>query len=91
MQGNPGSTLIIIDNVGELNIEFKESDFADTLDEEMPLSVMLEKLIIGKLLKGATVIGSDQAIIQRLYRVGRCRESSRNRGISSAVSRRIYQ
>lgn len=57
VQGNPGSTLIIIDNVGELNIEFKESDFSDTLDEEMPFSVMLEKLIIGKLLKGATVIG----------------------------------
>lgn len=56
VQGNPGSTLIIID-VGELNIEFKESDFSDTLDEEMPFSVMLEKLIIGKLLKGATVIG----------------------------------
>lgn len=56
VQGNPGSTLIIID-VGELNIEFKESDFSDTLDEETPFSVMSEKLIIGKLLKGATVIG----------------------------------
>lgn len=56
VQGKPSKILIVVDNLGESNTEFQETDFVNTLNEEMPFPALLEKLITGKLLEGATIL-----------------------------------
>lgn len=56
VKDNPKTILIVIDNVSESHFDCQETDFADSFEERMPLSVMLKKLVTGKILKGATLL-----------------------------------
>ena len=56
VKDNPKTILIVIDNVSESNLDCQETDFANSFEERMPLSVMLKKLVTGKILNGATLL-----------------------------------
>ena len=56
VKDNPKTILIVLDNVRESHFDCQETDFANSFEERMPFSVMLKKLVTGKILKGATLL-----------------------------------
>ena len=62
VKDNPKAILIVIDNVSESHSDRQESDFANSFEESMPFSVMLKKLVTGKILKGATLLTCSRQI-----------------------------
>lgn len=62
VKDNPKAILIVIDNVSESHSDSEETDFANSFEESMPFSVMLKKLVTGKILKGATLLTCSRQI-----------------------------
>ena len=62
VKDNPKAILIVIDNVSESHSDHQETDFANSFEERMPFSVMLKKLVTGKILKGATLLMCSRQI-----------------------------
>ena len=56
VKDNPKTILIVIDNVSESHFDCQETNFANSFQERMPLSVLLTKLVTGKILEGATLL-----------------------------------
>ena len=56
VKDNPNTILIVVDNVSGSHSDCQETDFANSFEEKMPFSVLLKKLVTGKILKGATLL-----------------------------------
>lgn len=56
VKDNPNTILIVVDNIGESHSDCQEADFANSFEERMPFSVLLKKLVTGKILNGSTLL-----------------------------------
>lgn len=56
VRDNPNTILIVVDNVSGSHSDCQETDFANSFEEKLPFSVLLKKLVTGKILKGATLL-----------------------------------